>query len=188
MQWRSVVCTSIRELFLLLKFENSSPWGLEIKRLVKLMWIRSYDVSSFWGKVPNRTLWMRFTLLSKFDVYSFSLHDCRYIGWPMVNYCQFLAFDHPDLSRNDHCDQWLFQEIFWLFSEAAVRRYSSKQVLLEILQYSQENICFGVSLQLYFNLVPRDFNTGDSCENCDIFTNNFFYETPLVAAFVSLIM
>ena len=32
-----------------------------------------------------------------------------------------------------------------LFSEAAVRRYSSKEVLLEILQYSQKNICAGVS-------------------------------------------
>ena len=32
-----------------------------------------------------------------------------------------------------------------LFSEAAIRRCSSKQVLLEILQYSQENICVAVS-------------------------------------------
>ena len=30
-------------------------------------------------------------------------------------------------------------------SEAAVRRCSSKLVLLEISQYSQENICVGVS-------------------------------------------
>ena len=34
---------------------------------------------------------------------------------------------------------------FLSFSEAAVCRCSSKQVLLEILQYSQENICVGVS-------------------------------------------
>ena len=32
-----------------------------------------------------------------------------------------------------------------LFAEAAVRSCSSKQVLLEILQYSQENIGVGVS-------------------------------------------
>ena len=32
-----------------------------------------------------------------------------------------------------------------LFAEVAVHSCSSKQVLLEILQYSQENICLGVS-------------------------------------------
>ena len=32
----------------------------------------------------------------------------------MVNYCQYLAFDHPYLSYNDHCNQWLFQEIFFI--------------------------------------------------------------------------
>ena len=34
-------------------------------------------------------------------------------GRSMVNYCQSLAFDHPYLSFNDHCDWWLFQEIFF---------------------------------------------------------------------------
>ena len=33
----------------------------------------------------------------------------------------------------------------------------------------------------------RDFNTGDFCENCEIFKNSFFYGTAPVAAFVSLI-
>ena len=77
---------------------------------------------------------------------------------------------------------------FLLFSEAAVRRCSSKQVLLEILQYSQENI----SVAVFFNKVaglmalwpatlfqphPKtDFNTSYSCENCEIFTNSFFME------------
>ena len=55
------------------------------------------------------------------------------------------------------------------FSEAAVCRCSSKQVLLEILQYSQENICVGVSFNKVVGLRPatlfqpdtkRDFNTG----------------------------
>ena len=34
-------------------------------------------------------------------------------GQSTVNYCQSSAFDHPYLSRNDHCDRWLFQEIFF---------------------------------------------------------------------------
>ena len=35
--------------------------------------------------------------------------------------------------------------------------------------------------------LKRDFNTGDSCENCQIVTYSFFDGTPPVAAFVSLI-
>ena len=62
-------------------------------------------------------------------------------GWSTVSYHQSLAFDQPYLSFNDHCDRGLFQE---LFSEAVICRCSSKQVLLKILQYSQENICVGV--------------------------------------------
>ena len=36
-------------------------------------------------------------------------------GQSTVNYCQFLVFDCPNLSCNDHCDQWLFEEIFYEF-------------------------------------------------------------------------
>ena len=35
--------------------------------------------------------------------------------------------------------------------------------------------------------LKRDLNTGDSSENSKIFTSSFFYGTPPVAAFVSLI-
>ena len=34
-------------------------------------------------------------------------------GWSTVNCCQSPAFDRPYLSYNDHCDWWLFQEIFF---------------------------------------------------------------------------
>ena len=34
--------------------------------------------------------------------------------WSTVNYCQSLAFGHPYLSCNDHCDQMVFQEICFL--------------------------------------------------------------------------
>ena len=42
-----------------------------------------------------------------------------------------------------------------------------------------------VSESLYFNLIPKEIS--DTCENRKIFTNSFFYETNLVAAFASLI-
>ena len=34
--------------------------------------------------------------------------------------------------------------------------------------------------------LKRDFNTSDSCKNCEIFPNSFSYGIPPVAAFVSL--
>ena len=82
-----------------------------------------------------------------------------------------------------------------LFSEAAVRRFSSKQALLEILQNAQENIYVeslfnkiaGRLATLFQPRPKRDLNTGDSSENSKIFTSSFFYGTPPVAAFVSLI-
>ena len=68
-QWRSALCTSIKELFLQV-FVASEP---RIKRFVKVTRIQGNGISSFWGQVPNRTLWMRFTLLSKFDASRFSM-------------------------------------------------------------------------------------------------------------------
>ena len=35
-------------------------------------------------------------------------------GQSTVNYCQSSVFERPYLSCNDHCDQWLFQEIFFI--------------------------------------------------------------------------
>ena len=35
-------------------------------------------------------------------------------GRSMVNYRQSSAFEHPYLSSNNHCDRWLFLEIFLL--------------------------------------------------------------------------
>ena len=35
-------------------------------------------------------------------------------GWWTVNCCQFLALEHPYLSSNNHCDWWIFQEVFFL--------------------------------------------------------------------------
>ena len=75
-------------------------------------------------------------------------------------------------------------------SEAAVHRCSSKQVFLEILLYSQEKICDGVSfqqsckscgLQLYLKETSAQVF---SYEYFEIFTNSFFCKKPPVAAFV----
>ena len=63
---------------------------------------------------------------------------------------------------------------FLLFSDAAICRYSSKRVLLEILQYSQENSCVGVSL--FQPHLKRDFNKEDSCEKCQILQKALFVE------------
>ena len=35
-------------------------------------------------------------------------------GWQRVNYREFLAFDCPYLSCNDHCDWWVLQEMFFI--------------------------------------------------------------------------
>ena len=41
---------------LLPKFDNSSPYNF-----VKVTWLWGNDVTNFWDRVPNGTLWMRFT-------------------------------------------------------------------------------------------------------------------------------
>ena len=93
----------------------------------------------------------------------------------IVNYSQSLAIDHPYLSCNDHCDQWLFQEIFFY--------HFQKHPFAEVPQ-SKCNIhrrtCVGVSS--FQPHSKRDFITGDTCENRKNFTNSFFYGTTLVAA------
>ena len=70
-----------------------------------------------------------------------------------------------------------------------------KTVLLETLQYSQDNICAEDSFDIVAGLMTsnfiqprpkRHFNTGDPCENRKIFTNSFFHGTHPVAAFVIL--
>ena len=46
---------------LLLKFDNSTPLWLEIKRFVKVTWLWGNAISTSWGRVPNVTHWMNFT-------------------------------------------------------------------------------------------------------------------------------
>ena len=73
-------------------------------------------------------------------------------------------------------------------SEPAVRRYSSKQVFLEISQYLQKKICVGVfflmKLQTLWpaTLFKRDLAQVFSCEYCEIFTKSFFDRKSPVAS------
>ena len=64
-------------------------------------------------------------------------------------------------------------------------------VLRNISQYSQENICVGSRYNKCSGFYLKETSTRVfSCEYCKTFTNtnSFFYRTPPVAAFVSLIM
>ena len=71
-----------------------------------------------------------------------------------------------------------------------------KQALLKILLFTVKHLCWSLFLIELHALWPaisfqphpkRNFNTGDSCENCELLTNSIFHGTPPVAAFVSLI-
>ena len=73
-------------------------------------------------------------------------------------------------------------------SEAVIRRYSVQKSVLENLQNLQENPCARVSFLISCRPLASNFikkaNLAQlfSCEFCEIFKNNFFYRTPLVAA------
>ena len=79
---------------------------------------------------------------------------------------------------SERTKNFLFTFPFLLLPEEAARRYFSKKVFLNVLQYSQENTCVGVSFQ---KQIPTQVL---SCEYCEIFKNTLFYRTPPVAAFV----
>ena len=48
-----------------------APLSLDIKRFAKVtyLWVNSFTTS--WGRVPNKTFWMRFTCCPNFNVSSF---------------------------------------------------------------------------------------------------------------------
>ena len=79
------------------------------------------------------------------------------------------------------------RNIFLLvFAEAPVCSRSSKQVLLEILQYSQKNMCcslFLIKLQalwpaLYFNLAQKETLQVIPDKNCKSFEQLFLWNIP----------
>ena len=67
------------------------------------------------------------------------------------------------------------------------KRCSAKKVLLKISQNSQENTCARVSFLIKLQALRpatllKTLAQVLSCEFCEIFKNNFFYRTPLMAA------
>ena len=81
---------------------------------------------------------------------------------------------------------WTFRPIsefvlnHWNSKKAAVRRCFSKQIVLKIPQYIQENTCVGAFRPATF--FKKDSNTGAPCGYYEIFKNRFFYRTPPVTA------
>ena len=139
------------------------------------------------------------TILFKSFTFSFNRLNVLFTSWhnrmysstatvnyrSMVNYHQSLVFDW-----------WLFQEIFFII----IFRSNCMQILVKTGVIG--NFAIFTGKYLYWSLIliklqrpatlfqtrtKRDFNTDDSCENCKIFTNSFFYGTPPVTAFLSLI-
>ena len=76
------------------------------------------------------------------------------------------------------------ESFFIIIFRSSCIQSSLKQVLLEILQYSQENIHVGVSFNKVADLTAWSFISTSS--QTSFFPNSFSYGTPPEAAFVSL--
>ena len=66
----------------------------------------------------------------------------------MVNYHQSLAFDHPYLSCNDHCDRWLFQEIFFIiiFRSRSKQMFFKTGVTINFAIFRGKHLCWSLFL------------------------------------------
>ena len=72
-------------------------------------------------------------------------------------------------------------KLFQRMNRSCRRRCSIKNVLLKILQNSQDNICVGVPFLKKLNFINEETPTQVfSCEFWEIFMNSFFYRTPPV--------
>ena len=64
-----------------------------------------------------------------------------------VNYCQSLAFDNPYLSCNDHCDRWLFQEIFFIiFRSSRMQMFFKTGVIRNFVIFTGKHLCWSIFL------------------------------------------
>ena len=62
-------------------------------------------------------------------------------GWLTVN----LAFDRPYLSYNDHCDRWLFQEIFFYFQKQPyVEMFFKTGVIWNFAILTRQHLCWSL--------------------------------------------
>ena len=109
-------------------------------------------------------------------------------GQSTVNYRQSLAFNRPYLSHNDHCDWWLFQEIFFIILEAAVCRFLWNRCVLEssVLESLFNKVIGLMACKFISTASQKKLQHRLSLWKLWNFYS-FFYGAPLVAAFVSLI-
>ena len=75
---RSAPWTSIKELFLLPNFDNSSPSLTRDKETCQVMWWWGNGVTTSWCEVPSGTYWMKFTCSPNL---LFLVFSWRYIGF-----------------------------------------------------------------------------------------------------------
>ena len=110
------------------------------------------------------------------------VHSTPNKGWSTVNYCQYLAFDHPYLSCNDHGDWWLFQEIFFIniFRSSLTQMFFKTGVIRNFTIFTGKHY----GLQLYFNLIPKETSTQVfSCEYCKKFYGQLFLQNTSCGCF-----
>ena len=77
-------------------------------------------------------------------------------SWSMVHYWQSSAFDCPYLSWNDHCDWWLFQEIFLILLLFPKNSFEWSWTLnsLNLITFTKhtEKVCFLLYLFIFYLL------------------------------------
>ena len=103
-------------------------------------------------------------------------------GRSTVNYRQSLAFDQPYLCY-DHCDRWLFQEIFFLiiiFKSSRTQMLFKTGLTRNFAIFTGKDLCWSLFLIIFQPRRKREFNSGDSCENCKNFSYSFhaFIDKP----------
>ena len=77
-------------------------------------------------------------------------------GRSTVNYRQSLAFDRPYLSCNDHCDRWLFQEIYFCYfqKQLCTQMFFKTRVVRNIAIFTGKHLCWSLFLMKLQVLQP----------------------------------
>ena len=101
-----------------------------------------------------------------------------------VNCCQSLAFDRHIYHVKIIVTSGFSKKSFFIFRSSHAEMFFKTGVIRNFCNIHRKESM----LESLFNFISTSpHNTGDSCENCKIFTNSFFYGTPPVAALVSSI-
>ena len=103
-----------------------------------------------------------------------SIHSTASKFWSTVNWCQSLAFDHSYLSWNDHCDQWLFQEIIFLLILFFLLEILLNDLEIVFLELKHINTFTKQKEQIYFFL-PVHFLLAVSYSFCVWMLSTYLY-------------